>query len=217
MRRSNRPGRRIAGSRISLRLVQPITLTLDNGLNPSISAKNCINVRCTSRSPLVPNSILLAARESSSSIKIIEGAFSLASSKISLTNLAPSPINFCTSSEPTISINVELVEAATALANKVLPVPGGPYNKIPFGGSMPTFLNNSGFFKGSSTTSRISCTSCFNPPTSDHLILGFSIITNCSTLNLLVVGTLSTIVKFFCSTRTASPTLRSVTELALLT
>ena len=26
---------------------------------------------------------------------------------------------------------------ATALANKVFPVPGGPYNKTPFGGSMP--------------------------------------------------------------------------------
>jgi len=44
-------------------------------------------------------------------------------------------MNFCTSSEPTISINVEFVEFATAFANNVLPVPGGPCNKTPLGRS----------------------------------------------------------------------------------
>ena len=73
-------------------------------------------------------------------MKIILGAFSLAREKISLTNLAPSPMNFWTSSEATISIKVALALVATALANKVLPVPGGPYNKMPLGGSIPIFL-----------------------------------------------------------------------------
>ena len=31
--------------------------------------------------------------------------------------------------------------AATALANEVLPVPLGPYNKTPRGGGIPTVLN----------------------------------------------------------------------------
>lgn len=36
------------------------------------------------------------------------------------------------------------VRLATALAHKVLPVPGGPNNKTPFGGSIPKFTNFSG-------------------------------------------------------------------------
>ena len=50
----------------------------------------------------------------------------LANSKISLTQRAPSPINFWTSSVATTLINVALVSLATALANRVLPVQGGP-------------------------------------------------------------------------------------------
>ena len=42
---------------------------------------------------------------------------------------------------------------ATALANNVFPVPGGPYNNTPFGGLIPTLKNNSGFFNGNSITS----------------------------------------------------------------
>lgn len=45
---------------------------------------------------------------------------------------------------------------AKALAIKVLPVPGGPYIRqpkfikfIPFGGLIPTLLNNSGLVMGS--------------------------------------------------------------------
>lgn len=36
------------------------------------------------------------------------------------------------------------VRFATALAHKVLPVPGGPNNNTPFGGSIPKFTNFSG-------------------------------------------------------------------------
>ncbi len=35
----------------------------------------------------------------------------------------------------------------------VLPVPGGPLSKIPFGGSIPIASNNSGCFNGNSTNS----------------------------------------------------------------
>ncbi len=40
---------------------------------------------------------------------------------------------------------------ANALAINVLPVPGGPYIRHPFGGLIPTLLNNSGFVIGNST------------------------------------------------------------------
>ena len=41
---------------------------------------------------------------------------------------------------------------AKYLALNVLPVPGGPYNKTPLGGSIPNYSNFSGFNSGNSTT-----------------------------------------------------------------
>jgi len=41
---------------------------------------------------------------------------------------------------------------ATALARRVLPVPGGPYNKQPLGGVIPTLWKSSGLRSGSSIT-----------------------------------------------------------------
>jgi len=55
-----------------------------------------------------------------------------------------SPTYFCTSSEPMTRIKQASVLFATALAHRVLPVPGGPNSKTPFGGSMPRFTNFSG-------------------------------------------------------------------------
>ena len=70
---------------------------------------------------------LLAAMASISSMNIILGDFSLASSKTPLTSLAPSPIYFLTNSDATILIKVAFVSCATAFASRVFPVPGGPY------------------------------------------------------------------------------------------
>lgn len=50
----------------------------------------------------------------------------------SLTILAPSPINFWTSSEPETLIKVHSVWCATARARSVFPVPGGPYSNTPW-------------------------------------------------------------------------------------
>lgn len=44
------------------------------------------------------------------------------------------PINICTSCGPASFKKVDLVWAAHALASRVLPVPGGPYNSTPLGG-----------------------------------------------------------------------------------
>ena len=80
-------------------------------------------------------------------MKIIHGRFSLADSNKSLTLDAPIPTNNSTNSDPAAEIKVEFVSDAIAFANKVLPVPGGPSNKIPFGISAPISLNNSLFSK----------------------------------------------------------------------
>lgn len=56
-----------------------------------------------------------------------------------------SPTYFCTNSEPMTLIKHASVLFATALAHSVLPVPGGPNNNTPFGGSIPRFTNLSGY------------------------------------------------------------------------
>ena len=61
-----------------------------------------------------------------------------------------------------------LVSPATARANRVLPVPGGPYSSTPFGASTPTFSKSSGCRRGSSTISRIFLISVSSPPRSSY-------------------------------------------------
>lgn len=78
--------------------------------------------------------------------------------------LALSPMYLSTIPEATTFMKLALTLQAIALrfrdcvsrnylAIKVFPVPGGPYNKTPFGGVIPTLLNNSGFVIGNSTVS----------------------------------------------------------------
>jgi hypothetical protein len=54
--------------------------------------------------------------------------------KSSRTMREPSPMYFCTSSEPDTRMNVQSVWCATARARSVLPVPGGPYSSTPCAG-----------------------------------------------------------------------------------
>ena len=49
----------------------------------------------------------------------------------------------------------------------VLPVPGGPDNNIPFGGSIPMAVNNSGCFIGNSTNSLTYSSYLSIPPRSE--------------------------------------------------
>ena len=101
MRRSKRPGRRSAGSRISWRLVAPRTMTLVPGSKPSISVRIWLSV--CSRSSWPPLKPPLPERErpmaSSSSMKMIDGAASLACLKRSRTREAPTPTIASTNSE----------------------------------------------------------------------------------------------------------------------
>lgn len=65
--------------------------------------------------------------------------------------LADYPMYLSTIAEATTFKNLASILHAKALAIKVLPVPGGPYMRQPFGGLMPTLLKSSGLVSGSST------------------------------------------------------------------
>merc|ERR1719427_993553 len=117
---SSLPGLIRAGSSVSGLLVAINTLMFPLGSNPapptaSISSKN------------MRHAFLV-----------------LAISNSSLTILAPSPTYFWTNSDPITLMKQASVLLATALAHRVLPVPGGPYSNTPLGGSIPRLTNLSG-------------------------------------------------------------------------
>lgn len=56
-----------------------------------------------------------------------------------------SPTYFCTNSEPITRMKQASVLFATARAQRVFPVPGGPKRRTPFGGSIPRLTNFSGY------------------------------------------------------------------------
>ena len=86
------------------------------------------------------------------------GALFFASANKSLTREAPTPTNISTKSEPDILKKGTPASPATALAKRVLPVPGGPISKTPFGILAPTWIYFCGVFKKST----ISCSSSFS-------------------------------------------------------
>ena len=105
-----------------------------------------------------------------SSIKIIQGAFSLACLKRSLTRLAPTPTNISTKSLPLRLKKGTCASPATAFASNVLPVPGGPTNKAPLGILPPSAVYFFGFFR-KSTISITSTLASSKPATSPKFIL----------------------------------------------
>lgn len=167
IRRSIRPGRNNAGSKVSgLKRRQPSlkhfcfffkkhndllvairTLILPRGSKPSSWLINSNMVRWTSLSPPAPSSNRAPPMASTSSKKIIHAFFPLAISNSSRTIRAPSPTYFCTSSDPITRMNVASVRFATALAHNVFPVPGGPNRRTPLGGSIPRLTKRSGLFQ----------------------------------------------------------------------
>ncbi len=73
---------------------------------------------------------------------------------------------------------LHILPEAQAFARKDLPVPGGPYNKIPFHGFLnPTKI--SGNWIGNNTASYKAFLAFSNPATSDHFTFGFSFIIAC--------------------------------------
>ena len=119
-------------------------------------------------------------------MKIIQGAFSLACLKRSLTRLAPTPTNISTKSLPLKLKNGTCASPATALASKVLPVPGGPINNAPLGILPPSAVYFFGFFKKST----ISITSTFassSPATSPKLIFTLEALSKSVALDLPIL------------------------------
>ena len=100
-----------------------------------------------------------------SSMKMIEGALFLASLNKSLTLEAPTPTNISTKSEPDNEKNGTPASPATALARRVLPVPGGPTRSAPLGSFAPIWEYFSGFLRKSTISWRDSLASSW-PATS---------------------------------------------------
>ena len=98
-------------------------------------------------------------------MKMIHGDFSFACLKRSRTREAPTPTNISTKSEPDKEKNGTSASPATALASKVLPVPGGPTSKAPLGILPPKSVYFCGCFRNS-TISSTSCFASFSPATS---------------------------------------------------
>ena len=145
------------------RFVAAITITFPLLFKPSIVARSWAT-NLLSTSPVA--SSLFGAIASISSMKIIDGAFFSASSNILRSFFSDSPTHFETTSGPAIEMKFASLSFATAFASSVLPVPGGPYSKTPFGGSTPNLSNISGCFKGVSTISLIFETASPSPPMS---------------------------------------------------
>mmetsp|Transcript_119 Transcript_119/g.196 ORF Transcript_119/g.196 Transcript_119/m.196 type:complete len:224 (-) Transcript_119:349-1020(-) len=132
-------------------------------------------VRCTSLSELDSSApVRLPPMASISSKKMMQAFLARAMVNSSRTILAPSPTYFCTSSDPMTRMKQASVRLATARADSVLPVPGGPYSITPFGGSIPRVTNLSGCNSGSSTTSLSFSRASLAPPTSSYVMSGLS-------------------------------------------
>mmetsp|Transcript_39667 Transcript_39667/g.93471 ORF Transcript_39667/g.93471 Transcript_39667/m.93471 type:complete len:252 (-) Transcript_39667:1608-2363(-) len=166
-RLSKRPGLSSALSRMSARFVAATTMMPVLPSKPSISVR--IWFRVCSRSSLPPPMPAPRCRPiaSISSMKTMQGAFSLACLKMSRTREAPTPTKSSMNSEAEAWMKGTPDSPAKALAMRVLPVPGGPVSKTPLGIFAPTFTNRSGAFR-KSTISVSSSLASSMPATSSN-------------------------------------------------
>ena len=136
-------------------MVAPITITLVEESNPSISVRIWFSV-CSRSSlpPLKPAAPEVRERPiaSSSSMKTIAGAASFAWAKRSRTREAPTPTIASTNSEAACEKNGTSASPATARASSVLPVPGGPESSTPWGIRPPSLRYFSGWRRKSTTS-----------------------------------------------------------------
>ena len=117
---------------ISMRLVAASTITPLSSSIPSSSVKNWLMTRSvTWESALAPR---MGAIESISSKKTMQGLACFAFLKISLMPLSYSPIHLESKAGPLTEMKFTSLSLATALARRVLPVPGGPWRRSPLGG-----------------------------------------------------------------------------------
>ena len=106
-------------------------------------------------------------------MKMMHGLACFACSNRSRTREAPTPTNISTKSEPEIEKNGTPASPAVARASSVLPVPGGPYSRTPFGIRAPSAWNFFGFSRNS-LISWSSSTASSAPATSLYVTFGES-------------------------------------------
>ena len=111
-----------------------ITTTSLRAEKPSISTRSWLSVWSRSPETSWPRCPPTA---SISSMKTIAGAFLRAARKRRRMRAAPTPTNISTKPAAEAEKNVAPDSCATALASSVLPVPGGPWSRIPFGTLAP--------------------------------------------------------------------------------
>jgi hypothetical protein len=107
-------------------------------------------------------------------MKMIEGCFYRAILNRALINFSLSPTYLLIRSDEDTEKKVPSASVAQALARKVLPVPGGPYIRIPFQGFLlpvKIYLN----LIGRMTAYFKAFFAFYNPLTSYHLMFGFSV------------------------------------------
>ena len=158
---------------MSGRLVAAMRITLSFISKPSISTRSWFSVCSRSSWPPPMPAPRWRPTASISSMKMMQGEFCLACSNRSRTRLAPTPTNISTKSEPEIEKNGTPASPATARARSVLPVPGGPKSRTPFGMRAPSAWNFFGFSRNS-LISWSSSTASSTPATSLNVILGES-------------------------------------------
>ena len=84
---------------------------------------------------------------------------------------APRPANISTKDDADCEKNCALDSCATALASSVLPVPGGPWRRMPFGTCAPSALELRCGSRRNSTTSRSSSLASSTPAMSSQPIV----------------------------------------------
>ena len=102
-------------------------------------------------------------------MKMIAGAFFLAARKRRRILAAPRPANISTNEDADWEKNLALDSWATAFARRVLPVPGGPWSRMPLWHPGAESLNRRGS-RRKSTTSRNSSLASSTPATSSHRV-----------------------------------------------
>ena len=159
-RRSNRPGLSRALSSTSGWLVAARTITPVLLEKPSISVRIWFRVCSCSLEPPMLTWPLARPMASSSSMKMMAGAFSRAWLKRSRTLAAPTPTIISTNSAALMEKKGTPASPATAFARRVFPVPGAPTRRMPFGAVPPSLVYFSGSFRKSTiSTSSFSASS----------------------------------------------------------
>ena len=171
--RSNLPGRNSAGSKISGRLVAAMTMTDELVSKPSISTRIWFSVCSRSSCPPPKPAPRCLPTASISSTKMMHGECRFACWKRSLTLDAPTPTNISTNSDPDIEKKGTPASPATARANSVLPVPGGPTSRTPRGMRAPNAWKRSGNLRNSTISSSSSLASG-TPATSKNVTVAFA-------------------------------------------